>query len=96
MGVFDNEKPVITAEQELSSPKLKLKAIFNLEHTKENVQFAFADNMAETADFKEFGAPVKLRYTLDQFVGVRFALFCYSAEKAGGIAEFKDFKLDLL
>ena len=96
MGVFDNEKPVITAEQELSSPKLKLKAIFNLEHTKENVQFAFADNMAETADFKEFGAPVRLRYTLDQFVGVRFALFCYSAEKAGGTAAFKDFKLDLL
>ena len=96
MGVFDDEEPVITAERDLSSPKLKLKATFNLEHTKENVQFAFADISDEKGRFEDFGAPVKLRYTLDQFVGVRFALFCYSTEKAGGKAVFKEFKLELL
>ena len=96
MGVFDNEEPVITAEKEISSPKLKLKATFCLEHTKENVQFAFADNPEDSADFEDFGAPVKLRYTLDQFVGVRFALFCYSTEKAGGNVTFKEFKYELL
>ncbi len=96
MGVFDDEEPVITAERELSSPKLKLKATFNLEHTKENVQFAFADISDEKGRFEDFGEPVKLRYTLDQFVGVRFALFCYSTEKAGGKAVFKEFKLELL
>ena len=96
MGVFDDEEPVITAERELSSPKLKLKATFNLEHTKENVQFAFADISDEKETFEDFGGPVKLRYTLDQFVGVRFALFCYSTEKAGGKAVFKEFKLELL
>lgn len=96
MGVFDDEEPVITAEKELSSPKLKLKASFNLEHTKEQVQFAYCDYLDENKDFEAFGAPIKLRYTLDQFVGVRFALFCYSPEKTGGQTTFKDFKLDLL
>ena len=95
MGVFDDEEAVITTEKDISSPKLKLKAIFNLEHTKEQVQFAFADISDGNDDFEDFGAPVKLRYTLDQFVGVRFALFCYSTEKAGGSAVFKEFKLDL-
>ena len=96
MGVFDDEEPVIITEREISSPKLKLKETFNLEHTKENVQFSFADINTENADFEAFGQPVKLRYTLDQFVGVRFALFCYSTEKTGGSAVFKDFKLELL
>ena len=96
MGVFDDEEPVITTEKDLSSPKLKLKATFNLEHTKEQVQFAFSENLDEKEAFEDFGDPVKLRYTLDQFVGVRFALFCYSTEKAGGSASFKEFKLDLL
>ena len=96
MGVFDDEEAVITSEREISSPKLKLKATFNLEHTKENVQFAFADISDENSDFEDFGAPVKLHYTLDQFVGVRFALFCYSTQKTGGSAVFKEFKLDLL
>ena len=96
MGVFDDEEAVITSEREISSPKLKLKATFNLEHTKENVQFAFADISDENSDFEDFGAPVKLRYTLDQFVGVRFALFCYSTQKTGGSAVFKEFKLELL
>lgn len=96
MGVFDDEEPVITTEKDLSSPKLKLKATFNLEHTKEQVQFAFSENLDEKEAFEDFGDPVKLRYTLDQFVGVRFALFCYSTEKTGGSASFKEFKLDLL
>ena len=96
MGVFDDEEPVITTEKDLSSPKLKLKATFNLEHTKEQVQFAFSENLDEKEAFEDFGDPVKLRYTLDQFVGVRFALFCYSTEKAGGSTSFKEFKLDLL
>ena len=96
MGVFDDKEPDIIAEKDISSPKLKLKATFNLEHNKENVQFSFTDNLNDSSDFKEFGTPVKLRYTLDQFVGVRFALFCYSTQKSGGKSTFKDFKIDLL
>ena len=96
MGVFDDEEPEILAEKELSSPKLKLKATFNLEHEKENVKFSFADASTKHSNFEDFGAPVKLRYTLDHFTGVRFALFCYSTKITGGSASFKEFKLDLL
>jgi len=96
MGVFDDEEPVITSEKELSSPKLKLRATFNLEHAKEQVQFAYCDIQDKNNDFEAFGAPVKLRYTLDQFVGVRFALFCYSTGKTGGQATFKEFNLEIL
>ena len=96
MGVFDDKEPDIIAEQEISTNKLILKATFNLEHNKENVQFAFADSTEKATDFTDFSNPVKLRYTLDQFVGVRFALFCYSTKQAGGTATFKDFKIEIL
>ena len=94
MGVYDDEEPVITSEKEIDSPIIRLKATFCLEHNKENVQFSYLDN--NTGDYVDFGEPVKLRYTLDQFVGVRFALFCYSTKSAGGSATFKDFELEIL
>ena len=102
MGVYDNSEPDIIEEKEISSPRLELKAVFNLKHEKENVQFCINSQMDEktmaaenTCSFKNIGAPVKLRYTLDQFTGVRFALFCYSTKQTGGKAVFKDFKIEL-
>ena len=94
MGVFDDELPDIKSEKEIDCSKLRLKASFNLEHNKENVQFAYFDD--KSGKYIDFREAVKLRYTLDQFVGVRFALFCYSTEKAGGSATFKDFDFDIL
>ena len=94
MGVYDDEEPVITTEKDLDSSEITLKATFCLEHTKENVQFSYYDK--DTQNYVDFGEPVKLRYTLDQFVGVRFALFCYSTKKAGGSAIFKDFEIGIL
>ncbi|MBO4319576.1 MAG: family 43 glycosylhydrolase [Treponema sp.] len=89
MGVHDDDAPVIIEEKNISSPKIELKATFSLEHEKENVRFSFFNK--DTGTYCEFGKPVKLRYTLDQFVGVRFALFCYSTETSGGRACFTDF-----
>lgn len=94
MGVFDDDLPNIKTEKEMDITKLRLKATFNLEHNKENVQFAYFDEKCGV--YVDFGEAVKLRYTLDQFVGVRFALFCYSTEKTGGKATFKDFKIEIL
>ena len=94
MGVHDDEEPVITCEKDIASNEIRLKATFCLEHNKENVQFSYYDE--EKGSYIDFAAPVKLRYTLDQFVGVRFALFCYSTEKAGGSATFKDFEIEIL
>jgi len=94
MGVFDDEEPVITSEKDITFAELRLKATFSLEHTKEYVQFSYFDEV--TGNYIDFGEPVKLRYTLDQFVGVRFALFCYSTKKAGGCAAFKEFEIEIL
>ena len=94
MGVQDDEEPVITTEKEINNDKLTLKATFCLEHAKENVQFSYFDE--EAGKYVDFGEQVKLRYTLDQFVGVRFALFCYSTKNAGGSATFKDFEIGIL
>ena len=94
MGVYDDEEPMITTEKDLDSSEITLKATFCLEHTKENVQFSYYDK--DSQNYVDFGEPVKLRYTLDQFVGVRFALFCYSTKKAGGSAIFKDFEIGIL
>ncbi len=81
-------------EQETDSPRLTLKATFNLEHENESVQFAYSDfNMDKTKGATDFGPPIKLRYTLDQFVGVRFALFHYSQRTPGGTSAFKNFNM---
>ncbi len=98
MGVYDSAPPNIMEEKEISSPVLRLKVTFSLEHGKEQVQFAYclSDSQSEKdSSFIDFGAPVRLRYTLDQFVGVRFALFCYSTVSAGGEASFRDFVMGL-
>ena len=93
MGVYDDEEPVITAEKDIDLPEITLKADFNLEHGREQVQFSYYDNKSDK--YVDFGEAVKLRYTLDQFVGVRFALFCYSTKISGGSAKFKEFKIEL-
>ncbi len=98
MGVYDSAPPDIMEEKEISSPVLRLKATFSLAHEKEQVQFAYCDSGSQSekdSSFIDFGSPVRLRYTLDQFVGVRFALFCYSTVIAGGEASFRDFVMGL-
>ena len=59
-------------------------------------KYLMGDYDKDFQNYVDFGEPVKLRYTLDQFVGVRFALFCYSTKKAGGSAIFKDFEIGIL
>jgi hypothetical protein len=93
MNVFDDDLPVIQNEMEISGTTLRLKAVFCLEHEKENVRFSYYD--AESEHYVDFGEPVKLRYTLDQFTGVRFTLLCYSTKKAGGEAGFENFSMSL-
>ena len=94
MGVYDDDEPNIITEKQIDSKQIRLKATFCLEHNKENVLFSYYDESSNR--FEDFGSPIKLRYTLDQFVGVRFALFCYSTKTIGGSASFKEFKIEIL
>lgn len=77
----DNNKAIIT---------LQLK--FSLHYKDEKVQLMYLN--PKTGNFEQVGKASPLRYTLDQFVGVRFAMFMYSTKTPGGIAKFSDFKYD--
>ena len=43
--------------------------------------------------FKQIGKPHDLRFRLDHFTGVRFALSCFSTVRTGGTAVFKNFRI---
>ena len=90
MGVFDEDLPEIVEETDFSGSKITFKIEFDLSKENQTSVFSYYDESQKK--FIVFGKPSKLRYTLDQFVGVRFALFNYSTKQAGGIAVFSDFK----
>ncbi len=86
-------EPNFLEEIEIPDAKITLGLKFNLSHNKENVQLMYFDQ--KQGQFVRLGnLSCKLRYTLDQFVGVRFALFNYSSKVAGGSASFSNFKYD--
>ncbi|MBR4179486.1 MAG: hypothetical protein IKR45_02165, partial [Treponema sp.] len=88
MGVFDTDPPEIKAELPLENPVLELGFEFDLTKPEQKVRLMYREGENR---FVQLGEGVQLRYTLDQFVGVRFALFCYSTQKAGGRAVFTNF-----
>lgn len=93
MGVYDDEAPVILTKTLLNDSKIKLMIDFSLHYQKENAKLMYYDENKKT--YEQVGEPIKLRYTLDQFVGVRFALFLYSTKLSGGTATFKNFEYKL-
>ena len=95
MGVFDTDPADIKTEIPLANPKVELKLLFDLTRQKQQVELMYREQPGQ-GQFKTLAEPVQLRYTLDQFVGVRFALFCYSTKQAGGKAEFTDFNYSFL
>ena len=90
MGVFDTDPPDIKAEIPLADPKVELKLVFDLTREKQQVVLQYKNHLG-SGEFQQLGTPVQLRYTLDQFVGVRFALFCYSTKQPGAKTQFTDF-----
>lgn len=90
MGVFDTAPAEIKEEIPLENPKVELKLLFDLTRDKQTVELFYCKNPGQE-EYQQLGAAVQLRYTLDQFVGVRFALFFYSTKQAGGKAVFTDF-----
>lgn len=80
---YDSEKP------DYENRKICLKMECVLSRGKERAMFSYYD--VEKKAFVSFGKAKKLQYTLDQFVGCRFALFNYSTLSYGGSATFSNF-----
>lgn len=72
----------------LSGSQVTFRVKTNFMNRKDTAQF-FIKNGEE---WQKFGEEMKLYFKLDYFCGVRAGLFCYSAEKTGGMAEFTDFR----
>ena len=66
---------------------VRLRAETDFAYMKDEAQLFYADGEKRTA----IGPVSKLRFKLDHFTGVRFGLFLYSTEQAGGRATFSDF-----
>ncbi len=94
MGVHDDSEPTIIEKKKIENSSLILKMKFDLSREKQEAQFFYFDTTSKK--FEQFGKSVKLRYTLDQFVGVRFALFLYSTKHTGGKSTFSDFNYSIL
>lgn len=92
MNVYDDEAPEIVEKMEISSSKINLKIAFNLEKSVQEAKLYYS---LSNDDFKPFGTPAPLRFTLDHFTGVRFGLFNYSTKEAGGSVKFSVFKITI-
>jgi beta-xylosidase len=73
---------------------------------KNTVYFKAACNFADKKDTANFfysldgnnwmalGTPLKMAYTIPQFIGYRFALFNYATKNIGGFADFDYFRIE--
>ncbi len=103
MGVHDDSLPEFITQKQLDGPEVELRLEFNLQEGTEHVKLFFREQATpaeqaasdDKAAWCALGKIAPLRFTLDQFTGVRFALFCYAQETPGGTARFRTFSLNV-
>ena len=96
---FENGRPVkdfAKAPEEyacvpLSSPVVNLKIDVDFTDMTDKATFSYATQNAPDT-FLPIGQTHQLYFRLDHFTGCRFALGYFSTEKAGGYADFMNFK----
>ncbi|MBO4899954.1 MAG: family 43 glycosylhydrolase [Lachnospiraceae bacterium] len=84
----DTEAPDILARMSVDSDTVTVGVHVDFTDMKDKAEFYYIDTDSEVP----FGPEAKLRFRLDHFTGVRFALFTYSTEQTGGSAVFSDFR----
>lgn len=91
MNTYDLEKPVLKKKLPLDCTKIELKLCFDLSYPNQSVKLMYKKTDKQSFSLLD---SLELKYTLDQFMGVRIGLFCYSTKEAGGIGKFENFKFD--
>jgi beta-xylosidase len=82
--------PVELASIPLAQNTVRLKADCNYDKKTDKAYFYYSfDGQTWTA----IGKPLQMSYSLDVFVGYRFALFNYSTKSAGGFVDFDYFRV---
>lgn len=92
MGDLDTEEGQICERIAISEPKVTLKVRCDFTEGKDIATCYYRKN-GQWVQMKE---QIKMLYTLDHFMGYRFALSCFSTEQIGGYADFKAFRIRVL
>ena len=95
----DNEEPLLLEEMPVETDTVTIGVRADFTDMKDEAQFYYLSGLdtddagaaRKLNDDAKFGPAVPLRFRLDHFTGVRFALFIYSTEKTGGKAAFSNF-----
>ncbi len=95
----DTEPPQILAEMPVSDDTVTIGVRADFTDMRDTAEFCYRDAGSGENDMAggsggmvPFGPEAKLKFRLDHFTGVRFAMFVYSTEQTGGYAEFSDFE----
>jgi beta-xylosidase len=84
-------KPEEVAAIPLNQKIIYLKATCDFTNKKDTANFFFS---LDGNTWTILGTPLKMAYTIPQFMGYRFALFNYATKETGGYADFDYFHID--
>lgn len=88
----DCTKSLECAIMKLQSETVELKVICDFRDGKDVAYFCRKSGGA----WKQFGETLQMVYSLEHFMGYRFALAYFSTEEAGGTADFTNFKMQIM
>ena len=71
---------------------IRLRIDFDFAQNRDTAVFRYA---ADDGDWRTIGRPLKLKYTLDHFMGCRIGLFCFATRQTGGFADFDYFRHEI-
>lgn len=91
-NLIDNEPGTEYARIPLSGNKVRLKAKGDFEKNRDECEFYYQD----VEKWKKLGVTHNMVWKMDEFVGCRFGLFLYSTKEIGGVAEFSEFKYNII
>jgi beta-xylosidase len=74
----------------LDQDQVYLRIVFNFENMTDQAYFYYS---LEGESWHQIGDMLQMQYTLDHFVGYRFALFNYATESTGGSVDFDYFRI---
>lgn len=76
--------------QPVNQDKVYLKIAFDFKDLTDEAYFYYS---LDGEKWNEIGDPLQMQYTLDHFMGYRFALFNYATKHTGGFADFDYFRI---
>ena len=79
-------KEQILEQVDIIGEEIELKIRFEYRNSIDLAYFYF--RYSEREQWIQIGQPLKMKYTLDHFMGYRFGLFAYGTKRSGGIAAF--------